>query len=115
MSNARYRGRVQAQGDDIKQKGGYSKSWAQDIPVTDQDGLDFLDKIEKECNKSQQAQRKQAFAKAKNFVRRASEKGGVGPELQSHSFQNRNPTVGNARVDIEIHSGFTFIPVKQND
>ena len=115
MSNARCRGRVQAQGDDIKQKGGYSESWAQDVSVTEQDGLEFLAKIKKECNKDQQAQRKEAFTKAKRFVQNASKQGGVWPESQPHSFQDRKCTVGNARVDIEIQSGRTFIPVEQND
>ena len=53
MSNERFRGRVQAQGDDIKKKGGYSQAWAQDISVTDQEGLEFLAKIEAQCTESQ--------------------------------------------------------------
>ncbi len=110
-SQAPYRGRVQAQGDDIEQDGGYSCSWARDKPVTDQDGLSFLDKIEARCNESQKAQRKQAFARARNFVKRASEQGGVGPESQPRSFQDSKRTVKNARVDIEIGSGLTFVPL----
>lgn len=115
MSNSPkpYRGRVQAQGEDIEEHGGYSCSWAQDKPVSDRDGLSFLDKIEKQCSKSQKAQRKQAFAKARRFVKNASEQGGVGPEAQPRSFQDKKRTVKNARVDIEIRSGRTFIPVKE--
>lgn len=113
MSKEPYRGRVQAQGDDIKQDGGYSESWAQEIPVTDQEGLEFLAKIENKCNESQKAQRKQAFSRAKRFVTNASKEGGIKPEAQPHSFQDRKRTINNARVDIEIHSGRTFIPVEQ--
>ncbi|MEA5575822.1 hypothetical protein [Anabaena sp. UHCC 0451] len=38
-SQAPYRGAVQAQGDDITKKGGYTCSWAEDKPVTDEEGL----------------------------------------------------------------------------
>ncbi|HBE20047.1 MAG TPA: hypothetical protein DEG17_00805 [Cyanobacteria bacterium UBA11149] len=102
LSQAPYRGRVQAQGDDIEKDGGYSCPWAQNVPVTDRDGLSFLAKIEEQCTKSQKAQRKQAFAKAKRFVKLASEQGGVRPEAQPRSFQDSKRTVSNARVDIEI-------------
>ncbi|GBF81163.1 hypothetical protein [Aphanothece sacrum] len=44
--------------------------------------------IEGQCNESQQAQRNMAFAKAKRFVKNASQQGGVGPEAQPPSFQN---------------------------
>jgi hypothetical protein len=71
-SQAPYRGAVQAQGDDITKKGGYTRSWAEDKPVTDEEGLSFLAKIENECSDSQKAERKQAFVKARNFVKRAS-------------------------------------------
>jgi len=109
-SSAPYRGRVQAQGDDIEQKGGYSCSWAQSEPVTDREGLSFLAKIKAECNQSQQAERKQAFIRAERFVKSAGQLGGVGPEAQPRSFKDHNRTVKNARVDIEITLGLTFIP-----
>lgn len=109
-SPAPYRGRVQAQGDDIEQDGGYSYPWSQNDPVTDEEGLLFLSKIEEQCTDSQKAERKFAFLRARNFVKRASEQGGVGPESQPHSFQDKKRTVKNARVDIEIRSGLTFVP-----
>jgi len=112
-SSAPYRGRVQAQGDDIEQKGGYSHPWAQSEPVTDEEGLKFLDIIKEQCSQSELAKLKQAFAKAKRFVKNASEQGGVGPEAQPHSFQDHNCTVKNARVDIEITLGLTFIPATE--
>lgn len=112
-SQAPYRGAVQAQGDDITKKGGYTRSWAEDKPVTDEEGLSFLAKIENKCSDSQKAERKQAFVKARNFVKRASQLGGVGPECQPHSFKDRTRTVSKARVDIEIRSGITFIPTQQ--
>ncbi|MEA5469591.1 hypothetical protein [Spirulina sp. 06S082] len=113
ISTESYRGRVQAQGDDIQQKGGYSHSWAQQKPVTDQEGLSFLAKIEEQCTKPQKAERKRAFVKARRFVKNASKQGGVGPESQPHSFCDPKCKVANARVDIEIRSGLTFIPVNQ--
>lgn len=111
-TQALYRGAVQAQGDDITQDGGYTYSWAQNIPVTDQEGLDFLAKIEGQCNDSQKAQRNAAFAKAKRFIKNASKNGGVGPDSQPHPFLDSKRTVPNARVDIEIRKGLTFIPAK---
>lgn len=107
-SQALFRGRVQAQGKDIEQDGGYSKSWAQNVPVTDSEGLEFLAIIEAQCSKSQQEQRKQAFSRAKRFVKNAGSCG-ISPEAQPHSFQDRRRTVPDARVDIEITSGQTFV------
>jgi hypothetical protein len=109
-----YRGRFQAQGGDIDiyQKGGYSHSWARDKPVTEAEGLQFLASIKKECNDSQQKQRSSAFEKVENFIKRASEKGGVEPTGKpiSMNFFDRKRTITNARVDLEIHRGKTFIP-----
>jgi hypothetical protein len=115
MSSAQepYRGRVQAQGKDIIQDGGYSHPWAQHTPVTDQEGFEFLDKIERQCSEDERSQRKQAFAKAKRFVKNASNSGGVDPDSQPHSFQDAKRTVSSARVDIEIKCGKTFVPVEQ--
>jgi len=109
-SQALFRGRVQAQGKDIEQDGGYSKAWAQNVPVTEEDGLGFIATIEGQCSKLQQEQRKQAFSKAKRFVKTAGNSGGVSPEAQPHSFQDHRRTVPDARVDIEITSGQTFVP-----
>ncbi|PZV27239.1 MAG: hypothetical protein DCF12_05435 [Snowella sp.] len=109
-----YRGRFQAQGEDIDiyQKGGYSHSWARDQPVTEVEGLEFLANIKKECNDSQQNQRSSAFEKAENCIKRASETGGVEPMGKpiSMNFFDRKRTIRNARVDLEIHRGKTFIP-----
>jgi hypothetical protein len=115
MSSAQepYRGRLQAQGKDIKQDGGYSQPWARHTPVTDQEGFEFLAKLEGQCSESEKAQRKQAFAKAKRFIENASKEGGVDDRSQPHSFQDRKRTVSSARVDIEIISGKTFIPIEQ--
>ncbi len=107
---ALYRGRVQAQGDDISVTGGYSHSWAENCPITEQQGLIFIDKIEEQCTSPQIAERERAFYKARRFVRNASKQGGVCPEGQPHSFQDPKRKVYNARVDIEIASGLTFIP-----
>lgn len=111
-----YRGRVQAQGDDIEQDGGYSCSWAQDKPVTDREGLSFLAKIEAQCNDHQKELRKVPFAKARRFVKQASQQGGVGPEAQPPSFQDPKRDrrkYNSVRVDIEIISGLTFVPFQE--
>lgn len=110
-----YRGRVQAQGADIDidQKGGYSQSWARSEPVTDVEGLDFLAKIEGQCSKAQKKERESLFDRARRFVERASEQGGVPPEAQPRSFRDPKRTIPDARVDIEIDSGITFVPANK--
>ncbi|MFB2834898.1 hypothetical protein [Floridanema evergladense] len=115
-SPAPYRGRVQAQGEDIEQHGGYSCSWAQDNPVSDREGLLFLAKIEAQCSDHQKELRKVPFAKARRFVKQASEQGGVGPEAQPPSFQDPKRDrrkYNSVRVDIEIISGLTFVPFQE--
>lgn len=117
MSSAQlpYRGRVQAQGADIDvdQKGGYSQSWAKSEPVTDVEGLDFLAKIEADCNEAQRKVREVPFKKARCFVQNASKVGGVSPDAQPPSFQDPKRNIPDARVDIEIHSGITFFPANK--
>jgi len=114
-SSEPYRGRVQAQGDDIQQEGGYSCPWARKNPVTAKEGLLFLANIKGQCSEFQREERKQAFRKAERFVTNASEQGGVTPEAQPHSFQDSKRKTKNARVDIEIRSGLTFIPSPQTE
>ncbi|AIE73450.1 hypothetical protein D082_09220 [Synechocystis sp. PCC 6714] len=80
--------------------------------MTDQEGLEFLAKIEGQCSESQKEQRNIAFAKARRFIKSAGELGGVNQDSQPHPFQNPRRTVPNARVDIEIRKGLTFIPAK---
>lgn len=114
-----YRGRVQAQGDDIDKKkhsGGYSESWAQHTPVTDVEGFEFLAKLEGQCNKSQLEIRRIPFSRARRFIKVASEGGGVTPESQprSYYYNKHDKKYSNVRVDIEISSGSTFIPTKQS-
>ena len=108
-----YRGRVQAQGTDIDQKGGYSESWARSEPVTDVEGLGFLAKIEGQCSKAQKKERESLFKRARNFIQSAGKQGGVSPDAQPHSFQDPKRKIPDARVDIEIHSGITFVPANK--
>ncbi len=49
------------------------------------------------------------------YVKNASKQGGVTPEAQPHSFQDSKRKTKNARVDIEIRSGLTFIPSPQTE
>lgn len=49
-------------------------------------------------------------------MKQASEQGGVGPEAQPHSFQDPKRDrrkYNSVRVDIEIQSGLTFVPLKK--
>jgi hypothetical protein len=69
--------------------------------------------IKEQCGECQREEWKQAFRKAERFVTNAGEQGGVTPETQPHSFQDSKRKTKNARVDIEIRSGLTFIPSPQ--
>jgi hypothetical protein len=79
------------------------------------DYLSFLANIKEQCSKCQRDERKQAFRKAERFVTDASEQGGVTPEAQPCSFQSSKRKTKNARVDIEIRSGLTFISSPQTE
>lgn len=107
-----YRGRFQAQGQDIP-RGGYSCSWERDTPVTDKEGLEFINNVKALCDQAQLKARKSAFDKAENFVKTKSKKGGIDtigkPIPIARSWYGRG-RIKNARVDLEIFSGKTFIP-----
>ncbi|NJN74458.1 MAG: hypothetical protein HC799_17530 [Limnothrix sp. RL_2_0] len=112
QSNPPHRGRIQAQGDDIDRhtQGGYSRAWAKEASITRDEGICFLEELEQECQPRELARRTKAFLKAKNFIRRAAQGGGVGPESQPPSFIDQKNDIKNARVDIEIRKGLAFIP-----
>lgn len=105
-----YRGSVQAQGSDIGVAGGYTSSWAQYVALTADEGNIRLDALESQCSRQQLHQRTRAFKKARRFIENARAQGGVGPESQPHSFQDPKRTISDARVDIEINAGLTFVP-----
>jgi hypothetical protein len=106
-----FRGSIQAQGKDIKRpKGGHTSSWAQAISLRADEGLARLADIKSRCDSDQVAMRRNAFRKAKRFIETARQMGGVTPEAQPHSFQDRDRDEPTSRVDIEISAGLVFIP-----
>jgi hypothetical protein len=108
-----HRGRLQVQGADLRRGHGtdtLSRPWAAASPLRASVALLMLGELMLELNDSELGLRDEAFTKAERFIENASRSGGVGPTIKT--FQNRNLPRRNtdARVDIEVQSGFAFVP-----
>ncbi|MFK7971632.1 MAG: hypothetical protein AB8F95_14800 [Bacteroidia bacterium] len=98
-----HRGRIQAQGNSLEK----SVSWAQSLPVTQEEGLAILSELTKTLSKREKGDRKTSLLKASRFIERAGKAGGVDAPvsktfLEPHSKENR--------IDIEVIAGRAFIP-----
>ena len=104
-----HRGRWQAQGSDIKRKGGYSREWGQPTALTKDEGLTLLANLATLCEERERVLREVACAKAKRFVTRLSDQGH--PMLSSKSFYvgPGNRRFRDARIDLEITAGIAFV------
>lgn len=103
-----YRGVIQVQGQDMTPQ--LSEPWARTTPVRANEGLTWLVLLEGRCTSDQRRHRLRAFKKARRFIDNAAKLGGVTPESQPQSFQDPTSEVRDARVDIEIRAGLTFVP-----
>jgi hypothetical protein len=98
-----HRGRIQAQGGGIEE----SVSWCQnETPPTKTEGLEMIDIIENRLNPSDVKIRAKAFEKARVFVNKAADNGGVDAQV-SKSFRVKGTK--DIRVDIEVITGRAFI------
>jgi len=97
-----HRGRIQAQGEDLEE----SESWAADTPPTWQEGIEMINKLEDKISKKEAELRKEAFEKARNFVVKAGENGGVNAVVQKTLVVKDTKE---ERVDIEVRKGKAFI------
>jgi hypothetical protein len=77
-----HRGRIQAQGGETEA----SESWAQDEPLTKEDGLALLDQLERRLSKAERQARKDQFASARRFIENVE--GGL-DALLGKTFLNR--------------------------
>jgi hypothetical protein len=104
--NLPHRGRIQVQGDDMKEE--LSAAWAQNVPRTAVAAWKDVDDLEAKCSPPVVKLRDQGFAKARRYIDEAKTAGGCGPVRVS--FQNRNlpPCHQDARVDIEVLAGVAF-------
>lgn len=98
-----HRGRIQVQGGGLE----LSFPWTRPVPMTKVEGLAGLASLEGMLNRSQLAERDEAFVDAADFIEATLHT--CPPDLR-RTFQNaavrrRN---SNERVDIEIHTGAAF-------
>ena len=97
----KHRGRIQAQGENLEA----SESWAQDEPLTKQDGLELLQKLKNKIPKKEADIREIAFFKAEQFIKQGPHYVIVGTVSRSFAVKG---TI-KERIDIEIQKGTAFI------
>ena len=100
MAKQTHRGRLQAQGGGIEE----SESWAQEEPLTKQQGLSLLRRLRERLRPGDRELRERPFEEAERFIEQSE--GGVDAPVR-RSFRNRKTR--DVRVDIEVWGGTAFI------
>jgi hypothetical protein len=96
-----HRGRFQAQGGGVEE----SIAWAQDVAPTVGEGLQMLNQLADKLAPTERRKRSEAFDKARAYVKRAGEHGGV-DAVDRKSW----PRGSDIRVDLEVLIGRAFVP-----
>ncbi len=96
-----HRGRIQAQGENLEA----SESWAQNEPLTKQEGLALLVKLKNKIPKKEADIRVNEFVKAKQFIEQGPHEVIAGKISRSFVVKGTKKE----RVDIEIQKGIAFI------
>lgn len=87
-----------------------SESWSLPEPLSAVRARNMLEELNARLTSSEQAYRKTAFAKAREFVDRAEANGGVdAPIRKSYPIPAR---ADHRRVDIEVSKGKAFVPTE---
>ncbi len=102
MSEKKHRGRIQAQGGGLEE----SVNWAQDDPLTKEDGLVLLSELKKKLSDKEFKKRAQQFEQAERYIENVE--GGI-DAVKKKTFRNRKTK--DVRVDIEVLAGTAFIIV----
>ncbi len=97
-----HRGRIQAQGDGVEK----SVSWAQDEPLSKEDGLSLLAKLRAMLSKSELKAREKQLEKAKRYIEGVE---GGADAVKKKTFLNRKTK--DTRIDVEILSGTAFLAI----
>jgi hypothetical protein len=98
-----HRGRIQAQGVNLEK----SVNWAQDTPLTFDEGKDLITDLKKQLTKTELKIRTDAFAKLEKFVEEHGETGLCGPLLgKTGRFKVKDTQ--SERVELEIWAGLAF-------
>jgi hypothetical protein len=101
MQRKEHRGRIQAQGGGLEA----SENWAQDEPLTADEGRSLLQRLKAKLSRKERKQRKHHLKKLEDLIDRAEDTGGLHAHF-SKSFQDDESDV---RVDIEVLGGTAFI------
>jgi len=96
----KHRGRIQAQGENLEA----SESWANDEPLTKNEGLLLLEKLRNKIPKKEAEIRQSAFSKAIEFIKQGPHEVILGAIFRSYRVKGTKQE----RVDIEIQSGQAF-------
>jgi hypothetical protein len=97
----KHRGRIQAQGENLES----SESWAQNEPLTKNEGLKLLENLKSKIPKKEAEIRENAFNKASEFIQQGPHEVIIGSIFRSYKVKGTK----HERVDIEIQSGIAFI------
>ncbi len=100
MDEKKHRGRIQAQGGKTEK----SVKWAQDEPLTKDDGLNLLAELKKLLTDKELREREEQFTEAERYIQNVQ---GGADAIKKKSFHNRKTQ--NIRVDIEILGGTAFV------
>jgi hypothetical protein len=103
MATKKHRGRIQAQGGGIEE----SESWAQDDPLTMEEGLTLLQKLKSKLSKWELKKREEKFNRLEDLMHRGKKAGG----LDARYSQTFGEPESDVRVDVEILSGRAFVCV----
>jgi len=104
MSDKKHRGRIQAQGGGLEA----SESWAQDEPLTKEDGLSLLHELKAKLPQKEADKRTNAFKRAERFIEEAGTAGGVQSPLKKPFVEKGTNDI---RIDIEVLAGRAFVCV----
>lgn len=98
----KHRGRIQAQGEGLEA----SETWHQEEPLTRDQGLFLLQKLQNKIPPDEQKKRERPFKDAERFIKQSE--GGVDAPVRK-TFRNRKTK--DVRVDIEVWSGTAFVTI----
>ncbi|MEM9887190.1 MAG: hypothetical protein AAF849_14950 [Bacteroidota bacterium] len=99
--NKKHRGRLQAQSKDTEK----SVNWAQDEPLSKEDGLNLLGELKSKLTKKEYEEREKQFKKVERLIKNSQ---GIDAHY-ARSFRNIKSKDKSTRLDVEVHSGTAFV------
>jgi hypothetical protein len=100
-----HRGRFQAQGKRLEE----SESWAKDLPLNYNEGLQLLVNLENKIPRKDLLIRSLGFKQCRRCIENASKNNGINVLEMGKPFIKSFPKNYQERVDLEVHKGIAFI------